>query len=485
MFLVFMPVPYVDASAASAFRQKHRRMIVGAIGIMVEMLLAAIAMFVWTNAEYGVVRTIAFNVMLIGGVSTLFFNGNPLLRFDGYYVLADAVEIPNLGKRSQQYLGYLVQQYLFAVENLQSPATCDSERKWFVFYGVTSFIYRMFIASVIILFVAGEFFFIGVILAIWAAYSMLVLPLARNMKFLFTSPKIASKRPRALMVTSVMLGLVVALLFIVPAPYRTMAEGVVWLPEKSSIRAGTSCFIREYVIAPDSESEKDDILIICQDPLLRSREDSLTARLQELKALLAAQWRDDRVAARITREEIIAVEADLKNVRERIDALLIHSPIDGRFISPNAIDLLGSYVKKGDILGYVIEPTPMKVRVVVSEDDVDLVRSRTNGVQVQLSDRLGVSVPAIITRQVPGGTNVLPSAVLGKEGGGEIDIDPRDPNRTQTYTKVFEYDLGLPGDIPRSPAGTRVYVRFDHGSEPLGYQWYRQARQVFLGKFGV
>ena len=95
MFLVFVPVPYVDASAASSFPDKRQRMAVGAIGIGVEMLLAAVAVFVFAHATIGLVHAIAYNVILIGGVSTILFNGNPLLRFDGYYVLTDALELPN------------------------------------------------------------------------------------------------------------------------------------------------------------------------------------------------------------------------------------------------------------------------------------------------------------------------------------------------------------------------------------------------------
>ena len=104
MFLVLIPVPYVDASAASGFRDKSKRMIVGAIGIMVELFLGSLALFVWLGAEPGAVHAVAYNVMLISGVSTILFNGNPLLRFDGYYVLADALEIPNLGSRLTKYL---------------------------------------------------------------------------------------------------------------------------------------------------------------------------------------------------------------------------------------------------------------------------------------------------------------------------------------------------------------------------------------------
>ncbi len=485
MFLVFMPVPYVDASAASAFRQKHRRVIVGAMGIMVELMLAAVALFVWINAEYGAVRTVAYNVMLIGGVSTLFFNGNPLLRFDGYYVLADSVEIPNLGKRSGEYLAYLVQRHVFRSKSAVSPATNSSERKWFVFYGIASFAYRMFIASVIILFVAGKFFFIGILLAIWAASTMLLLPMYKAIKFLLASPKLAEQRPRALLLAASFFALTGVLLGVVPAPYRTMAEGVVWLPEQAAIRAGTDCFVRDYVTQPDSLVSADQALINCEDPLLYSREKSIDARLRELNALYDGQRLHDRVAASITQEEIKAVEADLADLRERLDSLLIRSSIAGQFIVPKSADLLDRYLMQGEVFAYVVEQVPMKIRVAVRQDDVGLIRERRGDVRVQLADRLGNSIPARIVGEVPGGTNVLPSAVLGTSGGGSIAIDPRDPEQTTTLVRVFEYDLELPADIPRSPLGTRAYVRFGHGSEPLAYQWYRRIRQVFLRRFGV
>jgi putative peptide zinc metalloprotease protein len=168
MLLVFSPVPYVDASSAWAFRDKRKRMVVGAAGIAVELFLGALALFTWLAVEPGAVRAVAYNVMLISGVSTLLFNGNPLLRFDGYYVLADAIEIPNLGSRSNQYLGYLFQRYVVGVGDAESPAHSAGERFWMIVYGIASFVYRIFISFIIITFIAGKFFVIGVVLAIWA-----------------------------------------------------------------------------------------------------------------------------------------------------------------------------------------------------------------------------------------------------------------------------------------------------------------------------
>jgi len=100
--LVFVPVPYVDASAMAVISSKALRVMVSASGMMVETFLAAMALLVWINVEPGLVRLIAFNVMLVGGVSTL-------------YILKDIIEIPNLASRSSRYLIYLSQYYLFGL----------------------------------------------------------------------------------------------------------------------------------------------------------------------------------------------------------------------------------------------------------------------------------------------------------------------------------------------------------------------------------
>ena len=110
-----MPLPFVDASAAAAFPERRRRIVVGAAGIIVELVLGALALLVWLYTEPGLVRSIAYNVVWIGGASTLLFNGNPLLRFDGSYVLSDFLEIPNLDARSRQYLNSVALRRLFGL----------------------------------------------------------------------------------------------------------------------------------------------------------------------------------------------------------------------------------------------------------------------------------------------------------------------------------------------------------------------------------
>ena len=107
MMLVLFPVPYVNSSAAHRFSSRNRRLTVCAAGIMVEVFLASVAILIWANSDPGLIRDLAFDIVIIGAVSTLAFNANPLLRFDGYYLLSELIEMPNLATRSDQYLGYL------------------------------------------------------------------------------------------------------------------------------------------------------------------------------------------------------------------------------------------------------------------------------------------------------------------------------------------------------------------------------------------
>ena len=106
-------MPPHDASSASAFKGKWQRVVVGAGGMLVELFIAALALFFWVNAEPGVARSLAYNAIFIAGVSTIFFNANPLLRYDGYYILGDLLEIPNLRSRANAYLSYVCERYVF------------------------------------------------------------------------------------------------------------------------------------------------------------------------------------------------------------------------------------------------------------------------------------------------------------------------------------------------------------------------------------
>jgi putative peptide zinc metalloprotease protein len=485
MLLVFMPVPYVDASAASAFRQRGRRMVTSGIGIMVELLLATFALLVWLNAEPGTVRVFAWNVMLIGGVSTLLFNGNPLLRFDGYYVLADLVDIPNLATRSNKYWGYLFQRRLFGVKSVETPALVPGEAPWFAFYGAGAFVYRLFITFSIALFVAGQFFVIGVLLAIWGVVTQLVVPAGKMLKFLFTSRTLQRKRRRALTVSALMATAVALLVSVVPMPLRTLGEGVVWVPEQAHVRTGVEGELRRLLAEDGAEIAAGAPLAELEAPFLGAKAAVLEARVDELRTRLDAVRQADRVEAGIVRKQLEKGQADLARAREQLAELKITAPLDGRFIVPLAQDLPGRLLGQGELIGYVLQDGQIRVRAAVGQDDIGLIRDRTRAVHVRLAERLHRVYPALIDRQVPAASAQLPSPALGTNGGGRFALDPTRGDGMTVLEEVFVLDLLVDVEAASELVGGRVYIRFDHGTEPLALQWYRDLKQLFLRRFGV
>jgi putative peptide zinc metalloprotease protein len=487
IFLVFFPTPYVDASAASAFPAARQRIIVDAAGMLTELLVAALAMFVWLNVQPGVVRSITFNTMLIAGVSTLFFNGNPLLRYDAYYILMDWLEIPNLASRANRYLGYLLQHYVFGLRDAKSPATAPGEAPWFVFFAIASFVYRMFVIAVITLIVASKYFVLGVALAIWGLASSVVWPLAKQVAYLGTAEALEGRRARAL--TAVGIGTlgVVALLAAVPVPYRTVEQGVVWTPEESWVRAGA----QGVVAAVLAESGQP---VTAGMPLLRLEDAALTARVAMLKGQVAeARARydvaltSDRVAIAPLREAQRLAEDRLADAEAREADLVVRSPADGVLLLPRpSADVPGTFVQRGEALAYVVDGATLTARVAVPQADVDLVRERSGEVQVRLAGAFDRVLPANVVREVPAATAELPSDALSLAGGGQFATDPRARNAQTAFQPLFVFDLELaasPGSAPR--LGERVYVRFDHRATPLATQWYRRLRQLLLERLDV
>lgn len=483
MFLVFIPVPYVDASSSAAFPEKWRRVIVGGAGIMVELALAAIAMIVWVNVEPGLVSAFAFNVMLIGGVSTLLFNGNPLLRFDGYFVLADAVEIPNLGQRSSKYFWYLVQRYLFGLKEAVNPVTAHGERVWFLFYSIAAFFYRMSVSIAISLFVAQKFFVIGTLLAIWAISNVLLFPIFKGLKFLFAGPSLRGQRGRAVTLSVLLFAGALAVIFALPLPHRTLAIGVVWLDEGEVLRTSTDGFI-ETTSLENQTVDTGDVILEMADTNLAAETRLAEARLQEIRLRLQGMSGSNVVQANLLREQVRHLEGRLALLQERNAALVVKAAYPGRALVPNADDLPGRYVKKGVVLGYLMKDSGIRLRVAVPQDMAELVRDSV-GVELRMERLLSTVMPGQIIGAAPESLAILPSPALSTEAGGAFASDPTDPSGRRSLQSLFVFDVSPNEGFGPAMVGERAIVRFDHGDTPLGFRIGRSLRQLFLARFDV
>jgi putative peptide zinc metalloprotease protein len=484
IFMVFIPVPYVDASAANAFASRGRRVLVGAAGVMTELFLAALALFTWVTVSPGYISSICLNIMLIGGISTLFFNGNPLLRFDGYYVLSDLIGIQNLAQRANGFYAYLVQRYAFGVEAARSPARSRYEACWFAGYAPASFVYRLGILVTICLFLLEDFFLVGVVLAVWAIGSQLALPLLKQLDFLLASQRLRARRSRAVGVTVLTVAGFLALVAWFPATSLSRVEGVLYPPDNSHLVSQTDGFVIAVLPEDGSTVESGQTLIQLENNEHQTKMTVARARLKELQARYTAVRSRDLVEAKLVREDIAAVNADIVRLRERIDALSIGSPSSGVFYQLPGSELRGRFVKRGDLLGYVVPPGGARARVVVTQEGLDKIRDSASSVEVRLASRLNETIPGSLLRSVPQGSFLLPSPVLSTLGGGTFVTDPASDQPLATRERVFEFEIQLPDSV-EARIGTRVFVRFDHGSEPLLQQWRRDLRQLLLRRLGT
>jgi putative peptide zinc metalloprotease protein len=485
MILVLTPVPYVDASSAWAFRSKWQRVLVGAAGMVVEVFIASLALFLWLNLEPGILRAICYNTILIAGVSTVLFNANPLLRFDGYYMLMDWLEIPNLRQRATQYLVYLSERYLFGRPEAEMSNASRGERIWFVLFSVSSFLYRILIVLAILLFLGEISLLLGLIFAASTAFAWFVLPTMKIANYLVNSSRIRKVRGRAMVATTAVLGGLAALLALVPVPFRTIAEGVVWVPDEGIVRARAEGFVMKVVATPGTWVRTGDVLIECEDQDLRTQVRVLEGQMRELLAKHRQVVRDNRVQAELIDEQMRFIEQNLARARERLSDLTITSQAPGLFVMPHAENLSGRYVQKGQTLAHVIDSNTVTVRTLVSQQDIDLVRGSTERVDVRLAERLADVIPALVRRVVPSASEELPSPVLGSQGGGQVALDPRDQEGRRAVQKLFQVDVVL--DTEKRPVhiGGHAYIRFHHGWEPIGVQWYRSGRQLFLSRLSV
>jgi putative peptide zinc metalloprotease protein len=485
ILLVLLPVPFVEASAASTFKSKYRRAAVGAAGMAVEVLIAALAFYLWLLVEPGLVRAILFNIMVIAGVSTLVFNGNPLLRYDAYYILSDLIEIPNLSARAAKYWLYLAERYVFGLRELEPPNGTPTEKAWFLFYGAASTIYRMFVTIVIALFIATRFFFIGVVLALWAVASMAIVPVVKGLLHLTGSPRLQRRRNRATAIVAGAVVTIAAFVFFVPLPSHTEVEGVVWLPDQSFVRAEATGLLTQYLAEPGRRVEAGEKLVRFHDRALTAQFELVAARVQEMEATATTEAVSDRARSELALKRLEHERQDLAIVAGKIKNLTVTAKTSGEFVVPQKSDLVGRYFRKGELVGHVIGEVDPIIRAVVPQDAIDRVRVATDRVRVRVVNETGTTWEGKIIRAVPGGDDLLPSRALALEGGGEIATDPRETKGAKAMRRMFQFDVALVDARKLRHFGQRAFIRFEHEEETLSTQLYRVIRLLFLTRFSA
>ena len=487
MFIVFTPLPYIDASSSWSMRNRWHRVFVGSAGMYVEMFLAATAALVWVSTGSGLLNSLAFNLMVAGSVSSLLFNGNPLLRFDAYYMLADAMDIPNLYQKANQQLLYYLDRFLLGTPDLEKPADSPVESFWVSLYGVLSVVYRLMIMVFITSMVANIWIGLGVLMVIMMAFVWVIMPLQKLLKHLFTSPKLMKNRPRAFLVSGLITGLLAVILLILPMPYSLSARGVVEAAGASSVYTESGGLLMDVLVRPGDLVQSGDTLFRYENSDMRQEftlnEHQITETHWQYQRALETGYTS--VAPFL--EQLAALQERKTVLQRRLDELTIKSPVSGVWSAETLISRLDSSFARGTFLGRVVPQSDYRFVAAVSQAQSDaLFTDSLAAAEVRIRGQAGQVVRASGVSLIPFQQFELPSAALGIQGGGEYLSETREDGRVFSEEPFFELVADLPA---RSAAvyydGAVGLMRVALAPKSLGWQLRRYLLQLLQRRYQI
>ncbi|KAA1257934.1 Peptidase family M50 [Rubripirellula obstinata] len=496
MMVLFMPLPYVEVSSSWAFPNKWHRILVAAAGMIVEAVLASVGIWVWMHSTDPLVQMHARNLIVTATFTTVLFNLNPLMRFDGYYMLSDYLEMPNLSTNATRWLSYVRQKYLFGA-NVTRPTWPEGRVGLVAAYAVAAFVWRILICVSLAMAATGLFWGAGILLAIVAIGFWTGKPLAR-----FLSNWNDPMRINRWYFKRICLGLSVVLIGVLVIPYqrRVMAPMVVTLDQPTEIRASVRGFVREISVVPGQAVDVGDVL--CR---LENKE--LEIDLQRLGTEISQSRHRQRVLRReralveleIERANELAMQTRRGELQNRIDGLLVQSQVSGTVMQSDLVDQLGTLVTAGKRLFVIADPDRIKLVAMIGQDDAVTLRTRDQfSADVWIGGQGRVIDEICFDHLKPRATRDLAHPAMASALGGPLSVysNPQAKNVNEQWKLVqprvvaearFGSDQAadqLLGGIELRSGQTGT-VRFSLGRRMVGQilvddvmQWYRNASPI-------
>lgn len=492
MLLLFAPLPYMDASSAWGFRSHWQRFAVGMAGMFSEFAVAATAALVWTQTAPGTLNAVAYNVMFVASVSSLLFNLNPLLRFDGYHMLVDVLQIPNLYQRSREQLKFLAEHFLFGLSQARPAARNRREALLLPLYGVGSLIYWVFLMLFISVFVANQYLEVGLAIVALLLVTSVIMPLGKFLHFLLNSPRLAQRRVRAWGVSAGLLGAFVVVTAGLKSPEYVRVDGVLQAQQHAVVNAESTGVLMARQAAFGQHVRRGDVLLTLGNPELMLERDAAERELQGLR------WQAQRATAagqaelREIQEQIVAAQTKRRLIDDRLAQLTVRAPVSGVWVRDEFQGHPGQWIKRGEPLGQIVDPSAWTFVGVLPQVDTFLFEREVQGAQVRLKGQQDHAWAVGLPKVLPHDNGTLPSAALGMAGGGPIAVDPSDGRGTTAREPFFRIESEvLAPDAVVSPStqalkhGLRGTMRVRLSDAPLWLQWERRARQFLQRSFRV
>ena len=345
MLLVLTPCLYCNVSDSWRLPNKWHRAAIGAAGMYVEIILATIATFVWWFVQPGFVQEICLKVMLVSSVSTVLFNGNPLLRFDGYYILSDILEIPNLNQKSTKALTTLLGRNWLGLD-IPDDQLMPTNRPWaFALFTVAAFCYRWIIMFSIIFFLMTmlepyNLESLGVGLALFSVAGMLGMPAYKLYKYMSVPGRMHQVKKFRFGVISVIVIALLAAILLVPLPHYLRCSFIVMPEDVDTVWVLEPGRFDECLVKAGDVVDKDQVLARLSnenvDYQLLSVQSEITEKKAQLEIINRRISLSDEPLADDARNslasEIASLQATLSRLQQQQDYLVLKAPIAGTIL---------------------------------------------------------------------------------------------------------------------------------------------------------
>ena len=371
--MVMMPVLYSDVSDSYRLSSKRKRLAIAAAGVVAELGLATIATVLWAFLPDGTLRSMAFVVATSSWIMSLTVNLNPLMRFDGYYLLADGLGLPNLQDRACAFGQWKLRELLFAAGSPPPEAVGPSTRRIMIAYAWAMWAYRLMLFTGIAVMVYHHFFkALGIVLFLVEILFFICLPIWRELTA-WWSRRAAFAKTSRFAVTMAVVALLLTLTFI-PWSSRVAIPGVLYARSYATLYPPASGRIVAVSVRPGQHVRKADTLLILESPklakdatLVQTQVDQLDFRLQR-----QAGYADDRAQGRVIAESLKAKLAELDGLAERQRNLLLQSPIDGVVVDRADSLYPGRWINEKLAVAYVIDPQEAAIAALAPVEDLNV-----------------------------------------------------------------------------------------------------------------
>jgi putative peptide zinc metalloprotease protein len=374
LLLLFTPMAYVNVTSMWRFANRWHRIVVASAGMYVELFISFVSIIIWQRFP-GVVGDIAFDVFIMSSVTTILFNANPLMRFDGYFILSDLLKVPNLYTKGTKWFGDRIKSLYFGVP--KTPNICAStELGRVAVYGSLAFFWKITICFSLIIGASVLFYGAGLILAAIGVVLWFVVPIANQIKGLFgpAAPFPVNRRRLAISLTlTAIVGF--SMFSVLKAPASKSAPAIVQFSDEQILRANAEGFIREILIENGQAVTKDQALIVLENRQLALGVRELEALANE--ALIESRIHansDELALSQAALEKHEGLQRQLVEKRQQLDGLTLRAPFAGFVYQRNLENRLGSYAKRGDSLLSLAHADTKEVVVSIDQRDLESIK---------------------------------------------------------------------------------------------------------------